>query len=143
MWKTESGNDIAIFDYSYTQSSGGDSRSTSQMVLSITCPRLDAPAFRLQPEHKLKNLLQSLGYKDINFESFPIFSALYDLQGEDEGKVRELFTPEAIKFFEANQGLYLEAQQDTLILFISRLRFSGTGVTRLSSLGKKLLSTLT
>jgi hypothetical protein len=86
-------------------------------VLSIEGSKLNFPKFELEPENTFHKIGQVFGYQDIDFESFPIFSKKYLLRGNDEAKIRELFTPEVIKFFERNQNIHIEAQGNTLIFY--------------------------
>jgi len=117
MWGKKNSNRVSIFGYSYRQSSGNSSTTYSQTVLSIENNGLSLPKFELEPENTFHKIGQVFGYQDIDFESFPVFSKEYLLRGNDEVKIRSLFTPEVIKFFEFNLNIHIEAQGHTLIFY--------------------------
>ncbi|HEV8584074.1 MAG TPA: hypothetical protein VGT02_03785 [Methylomirabilota bacterium] len=62
------------------------------------------PQFRLTPEHLGDRIAQRLGAQDLDFAQDPEFSKAYQLQGPDEGALRQLFTPETRRFLVADPG---------------------------------------
>jgi len=141
MWGVDTGNNISIFGYSYSQGYGKDSRTYNQTVLSIECDKLQSPNFELTPENAFHKIGQVFGYQDIDFESFPIFSKKYLLRGNDEVNIRKLFTPAVIKFFELNQNLYIEVQGNTLIFYRPSKRYKPDEIQSLYHDGRAVLST--
>ncbi|GGI73347.1 hypothetical protein [Shewanella gelidii] len=117
MWGTHRGDAVSMFGYCYIQGSGKNSKNYRQTVLSIRCQGLDLPQFILMPESTIHKISQYFGNEDIDFESFPSFSDKYLLHAEDEEKVREIFTPKVIKFFESNPKVSVEGKGDTLIFY--------------------------
>jgi hypothetical protein len=117
IWGSNNNNNISIFGYSYRESSGNNSTTYSQTVLSIENSKINLPKFELEPENTLHKIGQVFGYQDIDFESFPVFSKEYLLRGNDEVKIRTLFTTEVISFFEINLNIHIEAQGNTLIFY--------------------------
>lgn len=117
IWGNNKKNRVSIFGYSYSQSNGNNSTTYSQTVLSIENCELNFPKFELKPENTLHKIGQVFGYQDIDFESFPVFSKEYLLRGNDEVKIRALFTPEVISFFETNQNIHIEAHRNTIIFY--------------------------
>ena len=108
---------VSIFGYQYTVGYGKHSRTYNQTVKSMDCSRVMFPTFELIPENTFHKIGQVFGYQDIDFESFPEFSKKYLLRGEDELKIRQLFTPQIISFFESNKNLCVEAENNTLIFY--------------------------
>jgi hypothetical protein len=117
LWGKDRNNIVSIFGYSYTQGHGKNSTTYNQTVLSIKVSNLNFPKFELEPENTLHKIGQVFGYQDIDFEAFPLFSKKYLLRGNDETKIRQLFTPKVIKYFEINQNIHIEAQGNTLIFY--------------------------
>ena len=73
----------------------------------------------------IQKLGNSLGSSDINFPSHPEFSRKYQLGGEDETAVRQLFHPEVLEFFESQgRGVSLEASGNRFILYRRQLSVS-------------------
>ena len=110
-------NQISIFDYSYDKKMSSSTTTFRFTVMSIECHKLCAPHFELVHEnfgHKLNP--QSIE-QDIDFELFPTFSKRYFLNGKDEAKIREFFTPELIDLFEWNLGLCIEVQENIIIIY--------------------------
>lgn len=99
---------LSFFDYSYTTGRGRN-RSTQSLTLALADfgePRL--PAFELKPEGLLYKLGEMLGFKDIDIESAPEFSAKYRLTGPSEPEVRAFFGPATVMCFERHQGLNVQ-----------------------------------
>ena len=140
IWGNNKDNKVSIFGYSYSQRSGNNSSTYKQTVLSIEDSRLDLPKFELGPENTFHKIGQVFGYQDIDFESFPVFSKKYLLRGSDEVRIRKLFTPEVIEYFEKNQNLYVEAQGRTLILYKPSERCKPDEITGFYQKGKAALS---
>jgi hypothetical protein len=124
---------IAIFDYDYTIclhrsnefsfnddsvsiSSNSDFETFCQTVLVFYDESLDLPSFSLRPEHLWDKLANLVGFEDINFDSSPIFSRKYRLLSNQESDVRDLFQPNLINFYEANQ-VCAEAIGPYLLIF--------------------------
>jgi len=67
------------------------------------------PAFLLRRAHLGDIIRNAFGYRDISFNSHPEFSKLYQLEGEDEQAIRELFAPHILTFFEQKNRQYMES----------------------------------
>lgn len=99
---------ISFFDYSYT-TGAGRSRRTRVFTLALAdfgAPRL--PAFELKPEGLIYKLGELIGFKDIDIESAPEFSAKYRLTGPSEPEVRAFFGPATVMCFERHLGLRVQ-----------------------------------
>jgi len=141
IWGNNNKNKVSIFGYSYRTGSSEENSSTSnQTVLSIEDSELNLPKFELKPENAFHKIGQVFGYQDIDFESFPVFSNKYLLRGSDEVKIRELFTPAVIKYFEKNQNIHIEAQGNTLIFYKPSKRSKPDEIERFYQEGRAALS---
>ncbi len=114
--------EVGIFGYRYTTGGGQHSRTTRQSVIYFRSPQLNLPQFALRPENLFHRIGDVLGYQDIDFDSYPTFSAKYLLRGNDERKVRDVFTHEVQAFFEAKEGVSTEGDGDQLIFYRGRKR---------------------
>jgi len=110
-------SDIAVFDYRYTVGAGKNRHTYSQTVISLHPQGRGLPAFSMRPEHVFHKIGSLVGYQDIDFETNPAFSKRYLLRGPDEAAVRNTFTMRVLMFFEAEEGLCVEADGRTLIVY--------------------------
>ena len=93
---------------------GSGKNSYSQTVACFHLSGRQLPAFTLSPESFLHKIGAALGFKDINFDSNPVFSKSYLLRGQDEGAIREAFRLEVLQFFEKEKGWTVEADGEWL-----------------------------
>jgi|ETNmetMinimDraft_28_1059901.scaffolds.fasta_scaffold12241_2 hypothetical protein len=124
--------EVTVLDCSYVESASflddplgfGGENSTKTIVQTVICfhsPQLNLPDFSMRPEEWHHKLRSKLGYQDIDFESHPTaveFSKKYLLRGEDEQKIRALFTDTALTFFAAHPDeVCVEGSDDQLIWY--------------------------
>ena len=129
----------AVFDYQYT-TGGGKHRHTHHFtVLSLSVGGRPLPRFALRPENVFHKIGAVLGYKDIDFESFPEFSKRYLLRGEDEMAIRSLFGARLIAFFEQHLGLCMEGEAGNLILYRDGKRLKPEEIRPFIEMGSKVL----
>ena len=114
--------DVAVFGYQYTTGGGKNSHTSRQTVMAFDSPHLQLPAFELRPEHMFHKIGQAFGYSDIDFETHPQFSKKYLLRGKNEDAIRDVFTADALEFFEAGKGISVEARDGQLIYYRSGRR---------------------
>ncbi|HSH39026.1 MAG TPA: hypothetical protein VK993_09590 [Chthoniobacterales bacterium] len=105
---------MTLFDFSYVIGSGKRNRNYQQTVTRVQSPQLNLPSFDLRPESVLFKIAASLGMKDIDIEGWPNFSRMYLLRGEDDAAIRRIFTPELLRYCEANRGLWISGAGDLL-----------------------------
>ena len=126
MWNLLSGYagglELNIFDYRYTTGSGKSQRTWKKTVFAARCRDMDLPQFNMRPETVWNKIGAWLGFKDIDFDSHPIFSRLYYLKGADEGAIRALFSPEILEYFEGHHGLNVEAMGDVVLYYTMERR---------------------
>lgn len=138
MWGNRNGFDISIFGYQYTEGNGKNSSTYKQTVVTIDCKKRMFPSFELKPENTFHKIGQIFGYQDIDFETSPNFSKKYLLRGDDESKIRQLFTPRIISFFESNKNLCIEAQNNTIIFYKASKRCKPKDIEELLDKGQKI-----
>jgi len=130
----------AVFDYEYT-TGGGKNRHTHHFtVLQVNLAGSPLPNFSLRPEHAFDKIGDKIGYKDIDFESFPEFSKGYFLRGKDEMDVRRLFGARLISFFETNPKLCMEGDGGTLIVHRSKGRLKPEEIRPFVEMGMRAVS---
>ena len=69
---------------------------------------------------------------------FPEFSNKYLLRGGDESKIRDLFTPRVVRFFESNEKLCVEAQNNMLIFYKSSKRAKAKNIEAFLDEGQRV-----
>jgi hypothetical protein len=104
-------DEVALFDWVFQR---GKARA-AQTVALFRSRKLSLPDFSLRPEHLGHKIGSLVGYQDLDFEHFPRFSSSYLLQGQDESRVRALFTPSLLSFFEQHPGLAVDGSGDRLV----------------------------
>jgi hypothetical protein len=108
---------VAVFDYQYTVGAGKNRHTWTQTVVSLHPQGRSLPAFSMRPERVWHKLGSMMGYQDIDFETNPGFSKKYLLRGPDDAAVRSAFTMRVLMFFEAEEGLCVEADGRALIVY--------------------------
>ncbi len=109
--------EVTMFDYRYTTGGGKNQHTHNQTVVLLKSDVLDVPPFSLKPQNVFHKIGKAFGYQDIDFDSNPVFSEKYLLRSTDEQVVREIFTDDILKYYEARPGLSTEAGADRLIFF--------------------------
>lgn len=108
------GTDIAIFEYEYPR---GKNNIIRQTVIWMQRPGTRLTEFSLRPESVWNQLGGWSGHGDINFDSRPNFSRDYLLRGDDEEAIRELFTDDALSFYERHPELTTEGEGNKLLFY--------------------------
>lgn len=112
LMRSASGRDeTALFDWTFRRGNA----TITQTVALFRSRELRLPDFSLRPEHLGHKIGSLMGFQDIDFEHFPRFSSSYLLQGRDESRIRGLFTPSLLSFFEQNPGLAVDGSGDRLV----------------------------
>lgn len=106
---------VKVFDFSYVVPGGKNSHTVHQTVVELPLEGEKRPNFFLRPERAWWNRSLFESYRDFDFESHPQFSQRYQLSGNDEDAVRELFIPNVLEFFEQHAGLFVEGSGGRLI----------------------------
>ena len=114
--------ELAIFDYQYTTGGGEHSHTYRQTILFFRSPKLYLPDFSLRPENVFHKIGGAFGYKDIDFETHPIFSKSYLLRGDNEAAIRGLFNNKLLNFIQSQQKISIEGSGDQLIFYRNKNR---------------------
>jgi hypothetical protein len=109
-------NEISFNDNSISFESNSDSETFAQTVLVFHDESLDLPGFSLRSENVWDKVANLVGYTDINFDDFPIFSKSYRLLSNRVYDIHDLFQPNLIKFYESNK-ICTEAIGPYLLVF--------------------------
>ena len=110
-------DEINLFDYKYTISTGKTHHVFDQTVFFINSKHLGLPEFTMKPENFGHRISAFLGWEDIDFEQYPIFSNEYHLTGEYKDFIRETFNNHVLKFFSKTSGWSVEAANYYLIFY--------------------------
>jgi len=113
---------VGIFDYRFVTGSGKNKATHVQSVISFQSSALNLPQFLVRPEHLFDKIGGVLGFKDIDFDTHPVFSKTYMLQGSDEEQIRNTFNSKVLDFFESMSGITVEGEGQRLVYFRSRRR---------------------
>lgn len=108
--------DIKFFYYDWNKQ---EDDFGNYIVASFRSDHLSYPPFLLGPKHlfdKFKNAF-GIGLNYIDFSEYPKFSKMYSLRGENESKIRLIFKPKLISFYEEHKGLHTEAYGNQLIFY--------------------------
>lgn len=92
---------FTAFEYRWTTGGGKSSQTHSICGIVWEHDRDSLPKFALSPEGWFARLGQVFGMQDIDFDESPEFSRMYRLKGPNEPLIRQLFTTEIRRFFEA------------------------------------------
>jgi hypothetical protein len=109
---------VCVFDYTY----GSGKNSVTQTLACFTQDAELAP-FELRPENIFDAIGDAITHNDIDFDSHPEFSRRYHLRAPDETRIRMLFSPSLLTYFEqipADRKWHVEASGTNLILYKHR-----------------------
>jgi hypothetical protein len=133
-------DEFTIFDYQYTVGGGRSSHTYSQTVALVSLKGVKLPQFVLYPEHIFHKIGNAFGYKDIDFDSNPVFSKKYFLKGENEGAIRGLFKVDVLNYFEnTNFRGTIEAEGDKLIYYRTSRRVKPADIDTFVNEAKKIV----
>ncbi len=119
-FKSKKFNQLTKMEFSDVFLSKGIRMSEQNQFMSavlVSNFAVSVPDFALNKEGIISNILQTVGYNDINFENFPIFSQLYLLRGSNESEIRAFFTPKIIEFLQNNVDYHIEGLDGKLLIY--------------------------
>lgn len=134
---------LRIFDYKFTTGSGKQTRHHVQTIASLKSSQLNIPSLTIYPEGFLSRVGSKMGFQDIDFDSHPTFSKMFVLKGDNEEAIRNFLTPAALEYFEAHQGISLEASGDTLFFYNPNRRSKPEEIKDLLSRAYEVFGALT
>lgn len=108
---------LNVFDYSFTTHNGKTTQKWVQTVVYFKSDSLNLPSFAMRPENIFHKIGSTLGYQDIDFDSFPEFSKHFLLRGEDENSIRKIFNNKVLYYFNDKTGISVEGFENKLIIY--------------------------
>ena len=114
IYKTIDRVEVEIFDHRYREEPG----VLTQTVMCFWSKEMTLPGFILHPRD-MADPIPVLRHKPIKFSGHADFSKSYTVTGNDNAKIRNIFTPAVMSFFDLYKGRYVEAKGDTLLYCIS------------------------
>lgn len=133
---------LGIFDYQFTTGSGKNSTTWKQTVVYFDSPGMNLPQFSMRPQSFFHVIGKVFGYQDIDFDTHPVFSKMFILQGPSELAIRELFQPELLSLLEQKKGVSLEGQGSRLVFYRHNNRSKPHQIRELMSEGFALFTLL-
>jgi hypothetical protein len=133
----------AIFDYRYTIQQGKTSRTFHQTVFFMDSKKLGLPQFLMKPEnffHRIGKYLNLV--KDIEFEAHPEFSEKYLVQSEFPDMLKEMVSPELVRFFTIENKWTLEGNNYFLILYKMNKKLPSESIEEFHKKGLYLVNLL-
>lgn len=98
---------FTAFEYKWVTGSGKNASAHRLSGIVWERETVSLPKFGLSPEGWFTGLGELFGMQDIDFPDSPEFSKTYRLKGPDEPSVRQLFTEELRRFFEATPNQHV------------------------------------
>jgi len=108
---------VLVFDYKYSTGGGKSSQTREQTVILFESDRLHLPAFSLRPEGFWDEVAGLFGRQDIEFEANPEFSSAYLLRGQDEDRVRAIFSEPVVAYYTRHPGLCVEGEGKEIVYY--------------------------
>lgn len=115
--KADDGPDFRVFDYKYVIGAGNNTRAIKQTVFFVHSKALNLPQLFMKPENFFDRVGKYFGMQDINFETHPVFSKEYLLQGPDEDLIRKQFNEEVLRYFTIEKKWRLEGINYMMIFY--------------------------
>jgi hypothetical protein len=115
-----SGMRASLFDYGFKTRTGRSQHHWKQSVGSFSKDGVFLPYFELRPVGMVDKIWGAVTHKNIDVAADREFSRRYVLRGALEDKVRPLFAPGLITYFEsldAGKKWHVEGSGDTLIVY--------------------------
>ena len=140
IWGLGHGNNISIFEYSYTLGHGKYRKIYNQTALLIQCNDFYFPEFELKPESLFDKVKEMFGAQDIDFESYPKFSKKYLLRGKNEDEIRTIFPLKVIRFFESKHNFCTEAKGNYFLFYKSSERCEPYQISEFIETGQRVLT---
>jgi len=132
---------ITLFDFVYTHRyKNGNKIMTNQTITRLESPALLLPRFTLFPESDASKLPNLSGMNDLTLPAAPEFSEEYNLRAIEEAKVRRLFTPAVIHYFQERSSLAVVADAGVVFFFGFKREMEETELTFFVEQGKEVLA---
>lgn len=139
----QQGHELCIFDYSIV-TGGGKNRSKRHFtIFMVRSSEMNLPLFQLKPKHFFHKVGEYIGWtKDIGFDTHPIFTQNYLLQGNQEIDIRHVFHTDLLDFFSREEGWYLEGFGSDMLFYRENGRAKKEAIPNLFDKGEYVYSLL-
>jgi MFS superfamily sulfate permease-like transporter len=111
---------IEISDITLSEGARQEQSDTQITLVQVSETGIVIPDFALEPESLWSRFSELVAGKDIDFKSFPGFSAKYYLRGYKEEAIREFFNDSVIRFLENNEEMHIESHKSKLLFYKKR-----------------------
>jgi len=109
---------LYVFDYCYSTGSGDSSTLHCQTPAVFVCVPGKLPVFTVEPEGLFNKLSAKLGYGDVNFEEYPVFSKMYWLKSpQDAQELRRVFHGDFVHLLEVEKGWHIQSDGQYVVFF--------------------------
>jgi hypothetical protein len=136
---TEQGK-IEVSDITLTEGVRQEKNDTHITIVQLSELGLTAPDFALEPEGLWSKFSELVNGKDIDFKTFPDFSAKYYLRGDNEEAIREFFTEPVIRFLENREEMHIECHKNKLLFYKKRDLLTTPEIQYITSFSEELLN---
>ncbi len=110
------GRAFAVFEQTFR--TGHHRRyDVTQTLFAVELKDMNLPVFCLEPDSFSHFLSWNFDRLDIDFYTHPNFSGTYLLYGQDESRIRNLFQPKVLSFYEQNSPFTTVAGGNYLVIY--------------------------
>jgi carbonic anhydrase len=113
---TEKGVSWEICDITFEEGAWLYSEKHKTTAQLVKFP-FEIPVFALEREQLFDKVMSLVGFQDIDFEEFKVFSDKFLLIGHNEAKVRAFFTSELVEFLSNEDIYHVESNGEALLIF--------------------------
>jgi hypothetical protein len=120
MTGSREGMGVSLFDYTYRQGSGRDSRNCTQTVAAFQKTDASIPHFDLWPRGTFDKIKDAFVHENVQFESHPGFSEQCEVHSPVQEDLKRAFSPNMLSFLERLNSAAkweIEGVGDTLIIY--------------------------
>ena len=110
------GHPLVAFEFSYVISTGKSSQTIRQTVVILENSK-HHPPLEMCAEGMFDRFKEYFGAQDFDFSAHPAFSKKYRLRGTDENSIRDLFRPEVREYFETNDMVHLDINEQQILIY--------------------------
>jgi len=130
-------NDCSVFDLEWTEGAfiAKEVVKTTMMHIKLD---VDIPVFTLDKEGLLQLIYSLAGFKDISIENHPDFNRRFNLSGENEKAIHELFTDEMVLFLESHPYYHIESNGSSLLILKNERLLGVQEIKRMIYFGQQL-----
>ncbi len=130
-------NGCSVFDLEWTEGAfiAKEVVKTTMMHIKLD---VDIPVFTLDKEGLLQLIYSLAGFKAITIENHPDFNRRFNLSGENENAIQELFTDEMVLFLESHPYYHIESNGSSLLILKKERLLGVQEIKRMIYFGQQL-----